>query len=279
MVHEPLREEKVVFDASDGVSLSGVYHPTEGEPKASVVLAHGIMVHKDYDGFYPALAVDLAARGFASLRFDFRGHGETGGKPEHMTVAGELRDLAAAVQLLRRRGAPQVGIVGTSFGAAVSVLYAARTRKRPFALVLLSSVLDFRRTFLEPETPWGKKWFTPQGLTEARTRGKLDLGFFALGTELLREFEDLKPAVVLRDLEIPILMVHSEGDPIAPFQPAYAAALSAPGVTFVRIDGPGHYFEGSRDRVFLTVLEWIEDSLTQQRRAPSPRRAGAAGRD
>lgn len=270
-MNEGLREKPVIFDASDGVTLSGIYHSIEGGPKASVVLAHGIMVHKDFDGFYPALATDLAARGYASLRFDFRGHGETGGKPERMTVAGEVRDLGAAVRFLRHRRAPQVGIVGTSFGAAVAVLYASRTRKLPFALVLLSSVLDFRRTFLEPETAWGKKWFTPQALTEAYVRGKLDLGFFALGRELLLEFEALKPADVLPNLTIPVLMVHSDGDPVAPFQAAFDAAMSAPWVKFVRIGGPGHYFEGSRDRVFLDILEWMEDSLAaKQRRRSSP---------
>ena len=271
-------EEHVTFESSDGVTLSGICRTVDTKPKAWIILAHGIMVHKDYSGFYPALAIDLATRGFASLRFDFRGHGETGGKTERMTVAGEVQDLAAAVRFLRGRRAPQITIVATSLGAGVAVLYTARARKPPSALVLLSPVLDFRRTFLKPETSWGKKLFTPSALTMARVSGKLDLGFFAMGIELLSEFGALRPAEVLRGLTIPVLMVHSDRDPIAPFRATYDVAKSAPGVKFVRIRGPGHYFEGSRDRVFQDVVDWLEDALAAEHSQRSLPKGGSAAK-
>lgn len=139
-------EEPVTFESSDGVALSGICREPAGKPRAGVVLAHGIMTHKEYGGFHPGLAAEFERHGFESLRFDFRGHGESGGKPEQMTIAGEVEDLAAAIQFLSHRHASPVGIVGTSLGAAIAVLYAARARQPPFALALLSAVLDFRRT-------------------------------------------------------------------------------------------------------------------------------------
>lgn len=245
------------FESSDGVALSGILRRIKRKPKASIVLAHGIMTEKDYGGFYPALAADLAGHGFESLRFDFRGHGESEGRPEEMTIAGEVKDLAAAVRLLRRHKPPHLGIVGTSVGAGIAVLYAARARRHPFALVLLSSVLDYRRTFLEPETPWAKKWFTPSALAKGYASGMLDLGFFALGRGLLREFQTVRPAEVLRELVIPVLMIHSEHDPIAPFRAARDAARYIPGVKFIRVRGAGHYFEGSRPRVLREISRWL----------------------
>jgi len=253
-----LSEEAVTFESSDGLALSGILRRIEGKPKAGIILAHGIMTEKHYGGFYPALAAELARHGFESLRFDFRGHGESGGKPADMTIAGEVRDLAAAVQVLRRHKHRHLGIVGTSFGAGIAVLYAAQTRRRPFALVLLSSVLDYRRTFLEPETPWAKKWFTASTLAKGYASGTLDLGFFALGKGLLREFQTVRPAELLQELAIPVLMIHSERDPIAPFHTAQDAARSSPGVKFVRVRGAGHYFDGSKARVLRVVSRWLD---------------------
>lgn len=248
----------MTFESADGVSLSGIYRSVEGSPKAGVVLAHGILVEKNYGGFYPALATALAKDGLESLRFDFRGHGESEGRLEEMTIAGEVEDLATAVRFLRSRQAPHVGIVGTSFGAGIAVIYAAQARRTPFALALLSSILDFRRGFLEPETPWAKKWFTPTALAAAYARGTLDLAGLSLGIALVREFEAVHPAKALRDLTIPVLMVHGAQDPIASFPAAHDTAQSSPGVKFVRVDGGEHYFEGSEVRVFREVSKWLD---------------------
>jgi alpha-beta hydrolase superfamily lysophospholipase len=252
-----LPEEPLTFESRDGVALSGILSTIEGNPKGGIILAHGIMTNKDYGGFYPALATELARHGFESLRFDFRGHGISAGKPADMTIAGEIEDLGAAVRVLSRRGRP-VGIVGTSLGAGVAVLWAAKTRTPPFAMVLLSPVLDFRRTFLTPETAWGKKWFNPGVLEEATKSGSASVGGFAIGSELVREFETLRPLEDLRALPIPVLTVHGERDPIAPFAVAQEAASSRPGVKFIRIDVAAHYFEGHQPRVFQQISRWLD---------------------
>ncbi len=254
-------EQEATFRSRDGVTLSGIYRRIEGTPKAGIVLAHGITVDKDYEGFYPRLSAELARHGFESLRFDFRGHGESEGRPEQMTLTGEVRDLGAAVRFLRRRCAPHLAIVGTSLGAGIAVMYAARERRSPFALVLLSSVLDYRRTLLEPETDWAKEWFSPSAVSKAYATGTLDLMGFPLGLELLREFKALEPAKVLRGLTIPVLMVHSERDPYAPFHVARDAARSIPGVKFVRVRGASHYFEGSEASVFREISKWLVAQL------------------
>lgn len=248
----------MTFESTDGVILSGIYRSVEGSPKAGVVLAHGILVEKNYGGFYPALATTLAREGLESLRFDFRGHGESEGRLEEMTIAGEVEDLASAVRFLSSRQASHVGVVGTSLGAGVAVVYAAQARRTPFALVLLSSILDFRRGFLEPETPWAKKWFTPSALAETYATGTLDLAGLSLGITLIREFEAVHPAKALRDLTIPVLIVHGAQDPIASFPAAHDAAQSRPGIKFVQIDGGEHYFEGSEVRVFRQVSKWLD---------------------
>ena len=74
-----LIEEHVKFESDDGVVLSGVYGKIRGTLRACIILAHGIMTHKDYAGFYPRLAMDLSRHGFESLRFQgsWRERGKT----------------------------------------------------------------------------------------------------------------------------------------------------------------------------------------------------------
>jgi alpha/beta superfamily hydrolase len=256
-----MKEEHVSIESSDKVVLSGMYHRVEGKSKASIVLAHGICSSKDYGGFHLGLAWELARCGFDTLRFDFRGHGESGGKSEEMTIAGEVKDLAAAVRFLRSRHASQIGIVGHSFGGGVTVLYSARARPTPFALVLLAPVLDYRRTFVAPETPWTRQWFTPEAFARAQTSGTLDIGGFPIGLKLIQEFHSLDPANILRGIPIPALVIHGDGDTIASFKAAHDAVKMIPSVEFVRIPGAEHYFEGRESSVFRKVSRWLDSRV------------------
>jgi alpha-beta hydrolase superfamily lysophospholipase len=256
-----LREDRVSFKSKDGVSLVGMHHKVEDKRRASVVLAHGICSSKDYAGFQVGLANELGSAGFETLRFDFRGHGESGGRSEQMTIAAEVMDLTAAVQFLRRRGARQIAVEGHSFGGGIAVLYASVARVQPFALVLLAPWLDTKRCFLAPETPFAKQYFSPLALTKARTTGLLYIDDFPLGVGLIREFDFVNPMDHLRDLAIPALVVHGDIDSVAPYEAARDAARMAPCAKFVRIPGGEHYFEGFETKVFCKVTNWLSANI------------------
>ena len=253
--------ERVTFKSNDGLTLSGVYRKVSVKSKAGIVLAHGICSSKDYVGFHASLADELAGFGFDTLRFDFRGHGESEGMTENITVAGEVGDLAAAVRFLRTRCSSPTGIVGHSFGGAIAVLYAAEAIQSPFALVLLAPVLDFRRTLLEPETPWARQWFTPSAMAEASRNGVLDVGGIRIGAELIRNFHTADPTSALQELLIPVLVIHGDGDTVVPFQATREASKAHAHVKFVRIAGAEHYFEDKESRVFRTAAEWLESKV------------------
>lgn len=69
-----------------------------------------------------AVARQLVARGHSVLRFNFRGVGASTG--EHGFGAGELVDVAAAVDIAARSGLP-LSLGGWSFGAATSLRWLA----------------------------------------------------------------------------------------------------------------------------------------------------------
>ncbi|WP_243640334.1 alpha/beta hydrolase [Streptacidiphilus pinicola] len=69
------------FRSLDGTRLSGTLTMTTTTmaPVGGVVLAHGSGVTREEGGFFTRLAEGLAAAGVASLRFDLRAHGASGG--------------------------------------------------------------------------------------------------------------------------------------------------------------------------------------------------------
>jgi len=252
-----MQEESVQLVSSDQTRLSGILRAPVGKIGGTAVLAHGISVEKNEGGFYTRLAERLSDSGIASLRFDFRGHGESAGRSQDMTIAGEMEDLAAAVGELQRRFNQTPAVIATSFGAGVAVLNASQNPDAVSTLVLLCPVLDYRRTFLFPETEWGQEWFTRDALAKVEDSGVLSLDGFLLGKSLIDEFGKLNPAAKVSSLAIPVLMIHGSEDSMVPFSVARDVSKVAKNVTFVAVEGADHGFEGSEDLVFLKVTQWL----------------------
>jgi uncharacterized protein len=113
-------EEVVRFAASD-VTLDGrVAVPPEAT--TGVVVCHP---HPQYGGsmendLVVALVTALRRAGLATLRFDFRGVGASGGT--HDNGRGEVDDVRAATATLRARlDVPRVSLVGYSFGSVMAL--------------------------------------------------------------------------------------------------------------------------------------------------------------
>ena len=87
----------VAFRSPDGLQLRGTLVIPTATPTSVTVLVHGGGVTRDEGGFLTRLAEGTAANGIASLRFDLRGHGESEGRQEDLTISGILMDIRAAV--------------------------------------------------------------------------------------------------------------------------------------------------------------------------------------
>ena len=125
---------EVLFPSRDGLILHGWFVPAEGVAtfslteedwsagsKGTVVLGHGRFGSKDPDLKYVPW---LREAGYNCLLFDFRGHGRSEGD---YTSFGyhERKDLLGAIDFLRGKGIPKVGVLGFSLGGAVGISTAA----------------------------------------------------------------------------------------------------------------------------------------------------------
>ena len=95
-----------------------------------------------------ALDAWAAGQGRAFVRFDYSGHGESGGRFEDGTITRGLEDALAVLD--STADGPQV-LVGSSMGGWLAILAAQRLAavgKAPAGLVLLAPAVDFTQALL-----------------------------------------------------------------------------------------------------------------------------------
>src|SRR5206468_1161358 len=104
-----------------------------------------------------ALALDAHCgdKGRACLRFDYSGHGLSGGDFEHGTIG---RWLAESLAIIRMASSGSQVLVGSSMGGWIALLVARELAAsgeldRLAGLVLIAPAVDFTETLLWPRLP------------------------------------------------------------------------------------------------------------------------------
>ncbi|UQY33919.1 lysophospholipase [Pseudomonas fulva] len=115
------------LDGSDGVALFVNHWHAQGEPRAVVMLAHGMAEHS---GRYARLGAALVAAGFELYALDHRGHGQTAqhGLLGHFAdangwdhVVGDLSTLNHHIR--HQRPQAPVILLGHSMGSFIATAY------------------------------------------------------------------------------------------------------------------------------------------------------------
>ena len=121
-------EERVAFASRRGNRLVGVVHTAAGEgaagSPAGVILCHGMESTKD-GAKQRLLGERLSRAGMSVLRFDFSYVGESEGEFADLTFRGEVDDLVGAWNFFGTRVGGPIGLLGSSMGGAVALLFAA----------------------------------------------------------------------------------------------------------------------------------------------------------
>jgi pimeloyl-ACP methyl ester carboxylesterase len=242
----------------DGHPVPYVIETAPGGGAADVILCHGLLADRDeYNGLHVRMSAALRAAGLNAIRFDFRGHGASDLPAQDMTIAGELLDLTAVLELARvTRRRPQY-LVATSFGAVSSILRLRGGDTGVRGLVLWNPVVNVRATFVEPGTGWSRSAISPGSirLLDAGERTHVNLSGFRMGRRLVDELRTLDLTEDLRGLTLPILAAHGTGDDRVPFRYTAAALAGRPNARLVELPGAGHGFVDFQAEV-------IADSVT-----------------
>ena len=210
-----------------------------------VVWMHGISVNKDeYLDFFRDGAQWLASNGVTSIRFDFRGHGKSSGSSLEFSVVAQSLDVRAVMEFAQREFPDaRIHLVGTSFGSPPAIFAAARYCDVVSSVSLISPVLSYQRTFLQPETEWARELFSEAQLKALYDTGRLHFdSVFCISSRLVEEMWVIHPDLALRDLQQQVLVIHGDRDSMVPYDAAVKACRGLDHVRLVTLEGADHGF-------------------------------------
>jgi uncharacterized protein len=114
-----MQEDNVYFQAGD-CQIEGLYQGGHTDMGVAVTHPHPLYGGDMYSPVVEAIVTAYQKKGFATLRFDFRGTGNSTGS--HAQGIGEQTDVTAAVEFLRSKGLRTVHLSGYSFGTWVNAM-------------------------------------------------------------------------------------------------------------------------------------------------------------
>jgi pimeloyl-ACP methyl ester carboxylesterase len=221
----------------DGLAFTLWLPPNHRPPAQSgIVVLHGADSVKESHHDFARAAVAL---GLGAICFDARGHGESAGRLDGRAVA----DVAAmAAQLREALGDPRapVALRGSSMGGYFALLAAGPARADAIVAICPAEGAGLRR-----------------GLLAARFEFAADV------PELLALLERCDLRETVRRIEVPVLLLHAEGDERVPVGHSrqLAEVMSAPGSRIIVVPG-GHHRSIQHDSELQAVsLRFIERAL------------------
>ena len=135
------RTERVTIQGDHGKLVADLQTPDVMPKKCPIViLCHGFTGNRN-GGLEVGIARELEAKGIASIRFDFNGHGESEGDFQQMTIPNEIEDARHVYDWIKADGRfGDIGITGHSQGGVVVAMLAGQLGRKAFkgGVVLLA---------------------------------------------------------------------------------------------------------------------------------------------
>jgi alpha-beta hydrolase superfamily lysophospholipase len=239
---------------ADGITIVGELRLPESAGRSpALCICHGIPSGKPADpgdGGYPALAEGFCRAGFATLIFNFRGTGPSGG---NFDMAGWTRDLQGAVEYLHacpRIDPSCISLMGFSGGAAASV-YAAAHDSRVARVVLCACPAEFRRIVVEKRADFSIEHFRQIGLIR-------DEDFPPSLDDWTTSFKEVTPLNWIdRIAPRPLLMIQGKDDDLIDEEQAWRLYEKAGEPKEIAIvPGAGHKLRLSAEAMKI-ALAWL----------------------
>ena len=262
-----MRSERFEFPGQNGQNLAARLDSPDTPPRGYALFAHCFTCGKDVIAA-SRIAAGLAARGVATLRFDFTGLGSSDGDFANSNFSSNLQDLLAAAAHLRTRGQAPGLLIGHSLGGA-AVLAAAQDVPEARAVVTIGAPFD----------PGHVLHLITAHLPEIEARGEATVSLGGRNFTIKRQFvDDLRtrnPAAAIAHLGKALLVMHAPLDQMVGIDNArqiFDAARHPK--SFVVLDGAAHLLDNRADAEYAAgvVAAWSSRYFAP----PAPAVAAAA---
>ncbi|PKL79392.1 MAG: osmotically inducible protein C [Ignavibacteriae bacterium HGW-Ignavibacteriae-4] len=248
-----MKSERLLFKNSDGLELSARLElPIDRKPVSYAIFAHCFTCNKNLTAV-TNITRELTNSGFAVLRFDFTGLGESEGDFSETNFSSNINDLVCAADYLATNYGEPTLIVGHSLGGAASI----------FAAAVINSIKAVA-TIGAPSSPDHVKHLFEEDITKIETQGSAKILLAGRPFEVKKQFLDdissKNMKATLANLNKAILIMHSPQDATVGISNAAEIYTNAKHPkSFVTLDGADHMLMNSRDSKYAgqVISGWV----------------------
>jgi len=246
--------QKITFQNKEGQNLVGRLElPLNQHPHNYVIFAHCFTCNKNLSAV-KNIGKALVSKGFAVLRFDFTGLGESDGDFEDTNFSGNVEDLLAAANYLKENYQAPSLLVGHSLGGA-AVIFAASEIQSVKAVATIGA----------PSNPSHVQHLLKSGIEEIKISGKAIVNLsgrdFTIKKQFLDDLESKSLTTTVKNLRKALLVLHAPQDHTVGIKNAeeiYQAARHPK--SFVSLDGADHLLMNRKDSRYAgeVIAGWAQ---------------------
>jgi len=243
--------ERFQFTGSESQQLAAALDLPEREPLAYALFAHCFTCGMDVLAAR-RIAVALAAKGIAVLRFDFTGLGSSEGDFANSTFSSNVADLVRAADHLRETRKGPAILIGHSLGGA-AILAAAGQIPDARAVVTIAA----------PSDPAHVTGLFKDRIEDIRKQGKVEVSLagrpFHISSEFLDDIAEHGLMAHVAKLHKALLIMHAPTDDTVGIDNATRIFIAAKHPkSFVSLADSDHLLTGKRDAVYVAdvIAAW-----------------------
>src|SRR6266849_8727022 len=255
--------ERFQFTGSEGQQLAASLDLPEREPLGYALFAHCFTCGKDVPAA-KRIAVALAAKGIAVLRFDFTGLGSSEGDFANSTFSSNVADLVLAANHLRETRKGPAILIGHSLGGA-AVLAAAGQIPDARAVVTIAA----------PSDPAHVTGLFADRIEDIRKQGEVEVSLagrpFHIRREFLDDIAEHNLMTHVTQLHKALLIMHSPTDDTVGIDNATRIFVAAKHPkSFVSLAGADHLLSDRRDSSYVAdmIAAWATRYVDMNAAAP-----------
>jgi len=246
-------QEKISIQGSKGKLAALLQKPEmkQGERVPLVIIMHGFNGKKE-SPMFDKLVEKLTAKGIATLRFDFNGHGESEGDFQYMTVPNEIEDATCVFNYVRKLDfVSTIGVLGHSQGGVVAAMLSGKLGGEIACAVLMAPAAVLRDDAIRGST-FGKQYnpLDPPEYVEL-------FGNTKLGRDYIKTAFSLPIYETAANYHGSLCVIHGTGDQLVPYTYGLRFYQQSASAEMYTLDGEDHGFTKNQERATNIAADFI----------------------
>lgn len=267
-----MRFQRLYFKNAEGKRLAARLDlPIDEKPAAYAIFAHCFTCTKNFNA---VVNIDrtLARNGFAVLRFDFTGIGESEGDFAETSFSTNVSDLISAADFLRSNFEPPKLLIGHSLGGAAVIQSAARIPSATAVATIAApfNLVDVARHFADAgeEAAAGERTIKLAGRS------------FLITRQFINDLEQTRMEEAIRNLGRALIVLHSPRDELVGIENAERIFQTARHPkSYISLDSADHLLSSRTDSLYVgsVLAAWVRKYIAMpeeeiRRRDPADNR-------